>query len=131
MSQISFPYPGWMRLVASFLIFLWAPYSFLRKYWQFELLDIEMATQPICIGLVILFFSKERHDDERVHYLKFRAFAFAIINGLLISWLITKFLHNWNYSVTMDYVHPISASLFLVVTIIIAYARFFYLKRKF
>ena len=130
MGQITFPYPTWMKGVAFFLIFLWAPFSFLRKYWQFQMIDIEMVMQPFCIGLVILYFSKEKKDDERIHYLKFRALAFAVINGLLLSWVITKFLDNWNYNVKVDYVHPISASLFLVVTIAIAYARLFYLKTK-
>lgn len=87
-----------------------------------------MAAQPICIGLVILYFSGEKVDDERIHYLKFRALAFAVINGLLISWLITKYLYNWNYSVKEDFIYPISTSIFLIVTIVLAYARLFYLK---
>jgi hypothetical protein len=130
MSQITFPYPGWMRSIAWILIVVWAPFSFIRKYWLFDLVDIEMLLQPVSIALVILFFSKEKIDDERIHYLKFRALAFAVLNGLLISWLITKFIYNWNYSVTEDLVNPISASLFLIVTIIMAYARLFYLKSR-
>jgi len=47
-----------------------------------------MAAQSLCIGFVILHFSKEKIDDERIHYLKFRALAFAVMNGLLLSWLI-------------------------------------------
>jgi len=130
MNQISFPYPRWMKSVSLFLILFWAPFSFLRKYWLFDMIDIEMAAQPVSIGLVILFFSKENMDDERIHFLKFRALAFAILNGLLISWLITKFVYNWNYSVNENYVYPISASVFLIFTIIFAYARLFYLKSR-
>lgn len=128
MSQITFPYPSWTRSIALILIFIWAPFSFFRKYWAFDLIDIEMAAQPICIGLVILYFSREKIDDERIHYLKFRALAFAVINGLLISWLITKYLYDWNYTVKEDLIHPISTSIFLIITVIVAYARLFYLK---
>jgi hypothetical protein len=130
MSQITFPYPSWTKSVAFFLIFVWAPFSFFRKYLAFDLIDIEMAAQPVCIGLVILFFSREKSDDERIHYLKFRALAFAVLNGLILSWLITKVLYNWNYSVKHDYTYPISASVFLIITIITAYARLFYLKAR-
>lgn len=128
MSQITFPYPSWTKSIALVLSFLWAPFSFLRKYWAFDLIDIEMAAQPISIGLIMLYFSKERIDDERIHYLKFRALAFAVMNGLLLSWLITKFVYNWNYSVKEDLIYPISTSTFLIVTIGLAYARLFYLK---
>lgn len=130
MSQITFPYPMWTKLIALVLIFVWAPFSFARKYFAFDLVDIEMATQPICIGLVILYFSQGKFDDERVHYLKFRALAFAVINGLLLSWLITKVVYNWNYSVEENYTYPISASIFLIVTIILAYARLYFLKAR-
>jgi hypothetical protein len=130
MSQITFPYPSWTKPIALVLIFAWAPFSFLRKYFFFDLMDVEMATQPICIGLVILFFSQGKVDDERIHYLKFRALAFAILNGLILSWLTTKLLYNWNYSVKNSYTHPISASVFLIITITIAYARLYFLKAR-
>jgi hypothetical protein len=96
----------------------------------FDLLDFEMAAQPICIGLVILFFSKGKVDDERIHYLKFRALAFAVLNGLILSWLLTKVLYNWNYSVKDSYSHPISASVFIIITIVLAYLRLHFLKNK-
>jgi hypothetical protein len=130
MNQITFPYPSWMRFVALFLIFIWAPSSFFRKYYVFDLIDIEMALQPLSIGLVILYFSKEKIDDERIHYLKFRALAFAMINGLLLSWLTTKLLFGQQYNVEHDLVHAVSTSYFLIITIVIAYGRLFYLKAR-
>ena len=84
-----------MKGVAFLLIFVWIPFPFLREFWAFDMV-IEMATQPICIGLLILYFSKAKVDDERIHYLKFRALAFAVRIGLLLSWILTKFLNNWN-----------------------------------
>jgi hypothetical protein len=104
--------------------------AFFRKYYVFDLIDIEMALQPLSIGLVILYFSKEKVDDERIHYLKFRALAFAMINGLLLSWLTTKLLFGQQYSVEHDLVHPVSTSHFLIITIAIAYGRLFYLKSR-
>jgi hypothetical protein len=96
----------------------------------FDLIDIEMALQPLSIGLVILYFSKEKIDDERIHYLKFRALAFAMINGLLLSWLTTKFLYGQQYNVGHDLVHAVSTSYFLIITIVIAYGRLFYLRAR-
>lgn len=130
MSQITFPYPSWTKPIALVLIFIWAPFSFLRKYFLFDLMDVEMAAQPICIGLVILFFSKGKVDDERIHYLKFRALAFAVLNGLILSWLLTKVLYNWNYSVKDSYSHPVSASVFIIITIVLAFLRLHFLKNK-
>jgi hypothetical protein len=75
------------------MIFVWAPFSFLRKYFLFDLMDAE-TTQPICIGLIILFFSQGKADDERIHYLKFRALAFAVLNALILTWLLNKVLYN-------------------------------------
>ena len=130
MSAITFPYPNWVRTFGYFLIFIWAPFSFFRKYFLFDMIDLEMAMAPLAIGLVMLYFSKEKIDDERIDYLKFRALAFAMINGLILSWLATKFMYNWNYTVKTDLIHPIPATLFIVLTIILAYARLYYLKAR-
>jgi hypothetical protein len=130
MKQITFPYPNWIRGFGFFLILVWGPFSFFRKYFLFDLMDPEMLMQPMSIGLVMLYFSKEKIDDERIHFLKFRALAFAVINGLLLSWVVTKFLYDRNYSVEKDFVHPISTSVFLMITILLAYGRLFYLKSR-
>jgi hypothetical protein len=130
MGQISFPYPAWTRTAALILIFVWAPFVFLRKLLAFDIFDIEVITEPICVGMIILFFSKEKVDDERIHYLKFRALAFAAINSAILCWVMTKLLFNWDYSVSTDKLYPMSASMYIILMISLAYARLFYLKMK-
>lgn len=75
-----------------------------------------------------IIFSKGK-DDERAHQLKFKALAFVAINGLIISWLLTKVIYNWDYNVANRKVYP-TATLYLILTIGIAYGRLFYFKRQ-
>lgn len=86
-----FAYSYQMKIVGILLI-CWGIYSFSSKYLQFHLVDFTLLTGLSCWGLVFIFFSKEKIDDERIHQLKFRALTWAVPVGLFITHLINYFL---------------------------------------
>jgi hypothetical protein len=127
--HLTFPYPKWVR-TAAFLLIPWGVFSFLRKYYLFDLVDPEMFLAPVSIAMVLLYFAKSRKDDERIHYLKFQALAFAVLQGLWLTWIVVKVTRNWQYSVHTDLVYPVPASLFIIISISTAYLRLKYLQKR-
>jgi hypothetical protein len=93
-------------------------------------LDINLITGLMCWGLVFIFFSKEKVDDERIHHLKFRALTWALPVGLFITHLINYFFFSQQEPDSGKYIQSISAYPSLVIVLILALGVFYYLKYR-
>ena len=109
---------------------LWGVFSFFKKYMNYAIWDINLISGLICWGLCFIFFSKERPDDERIHYLKFRALTWGLPTGLLITHLINYFFLNQEEPNSSTYVQSISAYSSFAIVLIIAICTFRFFKYK-
>lgn len=124
-----FAYSYKMKVVGLLLI-LWGIYSFASKYWQFNLIDLNLLSSLSCWGLVFIFFSKEKIDDERVHQAKFQALAWAVPVGLFITHLINYAFLAKPEPDSGILIDSISAYHSLVLILLLALGVFHYLKFK-
>lgn len=134
-SFIVFAYSYKMKVVGLLLIG-WGMFSFLFKYWRYQVVDLNLVTGLLCWGLVFIFFSKEKTDDERIHQLKFQALTWALPVGLFITHLINYlFLSNYFF---LNELQPDSGKLYqsisayqsLVIILLLALGVFHYLKPR-
>lgn len=125
-----FAYSYKMKIVGIVLI-LWGIYSFIAKYWQFHLLDPNLLTGLWSWGLVFIFFSKEKIDDERIHQVKFQALALAVPLGLCITHLVNYFFLNQQETDSDKLFQSIPAYHSLVIILLFALGMFHYLKHKY
>jgi hypothetical protein len=112
------------------LCILWGLYAFWSKYWHYQLLDLNLLAGLGCWGLVFLFFSKEKIDDERIHHLKFQALTWALPMGLLITHLINYFVLRLPEPNSGQLVQSLSAYQALVIILLLAFGAFYFLKQR-
>jgi len=124
-----FAYSYKMKIVGILLI-LWGLYLFASKYWQFHLVDLNLLTGLFCWGLVFIFFSKEKIDDERIHQVKFQALTWAVPVGLFITHLINYFLLSKPEPDSEKLIESIPAYHSLAIILLLALGSFHYLKYK-
>jgi hypothetical protein len=79
-----FAYSYHLKIVGILLI-LWGMYSFIANYWLHQIADLNLLTGLSSWGLVFIFFSKEKVDDERIHQMKFQALTWALPVGLILN----------------------------------------------
>ncbi len=114
-----FVYPYWMRLVGVALILL-GIIIFYYRLSSFGIMDLAGFSSPVGMGLILIFFSREKDQDERIAQLKFRSLAAAVPIAAILT-LILNYTQNVDqYSVSQDSWFSISAFEFLSVTMIIA-----------
>ncbi|GAA4433021.1 hypothetical protein GCM10023091_06050 [Ravibacter arvi] len=123
-----FAYSHKMKIVGTLLI-IWGIYAFISKYRQHDLLDLNLLSGLSCWGLVFIFFSKEKIDDERIHQVKFQALAWAVPAGLVITHLINYFFLSQEPA-SGKLTGSISAYQSLVIILLLAFGLFHYLKYK-
>ncbi len=124
-----FTYSYKMKIVGTLLI-CWGIYAFFSKYRQYNLVDLNLLTSLTCWGLVFIFFSKEKIDDERVHQVKFQSLTWAVPTGLFITHLINYFFLSRNEPDSGRLIESISAYQSLVIILLLAFGLFHYLKYK-
>jgi hypothetical protein len=114
MKNSPFPYSYWAKIlgviiVCGGIIALFTPkHEFITISW----------------GLVFIFFSKEKRDDEMVQSLKFKALTVAVIVAF-------GFTHLYNYAFLNkgnEILLSISAYQFLTLTLTIAIGYFYFLR---
>lgn len=125
----TFAYSYRMKVVGVLLI-IWGIYSFSSKYWQFDIIDLNLLSSLFCWGLVFIFFSKEKIDDERVHQAKFQALAWSVPLGLFVTHLINYFLLSKPEPDSQTLIDSISAYHSLALILLLALGVFHYLKFK-
>ncbi len=124
-----FTYSYRMKIVGTLLI-CWGIYAFFSKYRQYDLVDLNLLSSLSCWGLVFIFFSKEKIDDERVHQVKFQSLTWAVPTGLFITHLINYFFLGQAEPDSGKLIGSISAYESLVIILLLAFGLFHYLKYK-
>jgi CDP-diglyceride synthetase len=124
-----FAYSYWMKIVGILLI-VWGIYRFFSNYREYDVIDLNLISSLSCWGLVFIFFSKEKTDDERIHQMKFQALTWAVPIGLFATHLINYWFlgkSEYNSSSIMD---SISAYHALLLILLLAFGLFHYLKHN-
>ena len=124
-----FSYSYKMKFVGILLI-CWGIYSFYLKYHQFHLVDLNLLAGLSCWGLVFIFFSKEKIDDERIHQLKFQALTWAVPVGLCVTHLINYFLLSQPEPDSGQLFESIPAYHSIAMILLLSLGLFHYLKFK-
>ena len=124
-----FYYSYRMKLVG-ILCILWGLYSFFSKYWRYQLWDINLITALSCWGLIFIFFSREKIDDERIHHFKFQALTWAVPVGLFITHLINYFFLSPEEPNSGKLIQSLSAYESLLIVLLLALGVFYVLKSR-
>ncbi|HRN55041.1 MAG TPA: hypothetical protein PLL71_01240 [Agriterribacter sp.] len=127
MKHNSFPYSYWTKILG-LLIIIAGVISFFQQYHKKGIFDTNELAVGLSWGLVFIFFSRERTDDEMIHGLKFKALTRAIIVAFSITHLYNYLFLNWRFKRDHDMILSVSAYQFLTLTLIIATISFHYLK---
>ena len=92
--------------------------------------NLELS-QLSTIGLVFIFFSKEKYNDERIIQLKYKALTIGITLGIIISILIGWYVNQVNgYQSRSDQWFVLSAFEYLTIAFLISLVYFQYLKKN-
>jgi hypothetical protein len=129
MTQNPFPYSYWAKILGV-LIIAAGIISFFLQHDKKGVFDFNELAAGLSWGFVFIFFSKEKMDDEMIRSLKFKALARAIIVSFPITHLYNYLFLNWRLKREHDIILSISAYQFLALTLMIATAYFYYLKRQ-
>jgi hypothetical protein len=127
MQQDSFPYSYWMKILGLIIMVLGIG-SFFLKHYRKDVFDFNEIAIGFSWGLVFIFFSKEKTDDEMMQGLKFKALTRAIIVAFFITHFYNYIFLNWRFKRANDLILSISAYQFMALTLIIATASFYYLR---
>ena len=129
MQKPPFPY-SYSAKIAGVVIIILSIISFFFRYYEDGTFELNQLATGSSWGFLFIFFSKEKTDDEMIQSLKFKALTWSIIitfsltcvyNYLFLYWW-SKREHNISLSV--------SAFQFFALMLIIATARFYYLKSQ-
>ena len=129
MKNSSFPYSYWVKFLGAGIILL-GVYSFLRQYLVKDIIDTNELAIGLSWGLLFIFFSKEKADDEMIHELKFRSLTRAVITAFVITLLYNYLVLNWRLKRDQDMILSISAYQFLALTMLMATALFYYYRSQ-
>ncbi|WP_416864155.1 MAG: hypothetical protein ACMVP2_15355 [Imperialibacter sp.] len=125
----SFLYPHWTKALGGVTI-LFGLIVFFRRLTEYQIMDFAGLSFPVAMGLIVIFFSREKVYDERIAYLKFRSLAAAVPLGAVVTMLINYVQNYEGYSIETDSWYSISAFEYLSITLIIAIGWFQYLRVK-
>ena len=113
-----------------FLCIAWGVVSFYLKHSQAAIWDFNLLFALFSWGLCFIFFAKEKHDDERIHHLKFRALTFGLPIGLFITHLINYIFLGREEPDSGKFVESISAYKMFAIVMVVSLATFHYFKYK-
>jgi len=120
-------YPYWGRFFGLFLILIGILIFFVRVN-RYDIVDLAGLSFPLAIGLMMVFFSKEKDFDERIAYLKFKSLTVAVPIAAIATMLINYVRNFTGYSIETDSWFSISAFEYLTMALLIAIGWFHYLK---
>ena len=109
----TFIFPRIMKIVGCLMI-LFALIIMLLVYIRKGVLDFVIPAGVVGPGLMMIFFSREKIDDERIHQLKFR----SLVAGFVAAYLLTI---GW---------HTMTSHDFVVLALTISLTAFYYLRFK-
>lgn len=129
MKTSSFPYAYWAKILG-LLIILAGVTSFFLQHQKKGVFDLNELALGLSWGFIFIFFSREKTDDEMIHVLKFRALTSALIAAFTLTHLYNYLFLNWRYEREHDMILSISAYQFVALTLIMATANFYFLRRQ-
>jgi hypothetical protein len=129
MEKKIFPYAPWTKGFG-LLIVLIGIISFFSRHRKTGVFDYNEIAIGVCFGFLFIFFSREKTDDEMIHYLKFKALTRAIIMTFFLTHLYNYIFLNWHFKRESDRILSISAYQFLAITLIIATGIFYFQKKQ-
>lgn len=129
MEQAPFPYSYWTKMLG-LMIIIAGIVSFFLQHQKKGFFDVNELAVGLSWGLVFIFFSKEKTDDEMMQGLKFKALTRAIIVAFFITHLYNYLFLNWSFKRGADTILSISAYQFLALALVIATGSFYYLKHQ-
>ncbi|HTE28450.1 hypothetical protein [Flavitalea sp.] len=112
------------------LCIAWGIVSFYMKHYRSAIWDFNLLSALFSWGLCFIFFAKEKHDDERIHHLKFRALTFSLPVGLFITHLVNYIFLSQVEPDSGKFVESISAYKMFAIVMVVALATFYYFKHK-
>ena len=116
-SQLTFMYPA-ITKIAGIVLIVFALAGLAYRYYREFAFDFAIPSQLISLGLIFIFFSRDKIDDERIHQFKFR----ALTAGFFASYM---WLYAFNY-----FGHSLSAYDFVVLALGLATVIFYYMRYK-
>lgn len=119
MSSSSSPYASWAKILGG-VIAIAGLASFFYQHHRKGFFDFNELAIGLSWGLVFIFFSKERTDDEMVHQLKFKALAKALIIAFTFTHLYNYIFLNWRLKRDSGMILSISAYQFFALALAIA-----------
>jgi hypothetical protein len=127
MQNNPFPYSFWAKILGLAIIAA-GVFMFFLKYQRKDIFDFNELAVGFSWGLVFIFFSKERTDDEMMQGLKFRALARAIIISFFATHLYNYLFLNWKLERPDGIILSISAYQFLAITLLVATGIFYFMR---
>jgi hypothetical protein len=124
-----FIYPYWFRFLG-LVVILGGILIFFNRASKYDIVDLAGGSFPMAMGLMFIFFSKEKSFDERIAYLKFKALAFAIPVAATVVMAINYSKNFGGYSIETDSWYSISAFEYLSIALALALGWFHFLKIK-
>jgi hypothetical protein len=124
-----FPYSFWSKILGIAVI-LAGMVMFIVRYKRNGTLDYNELAIGFSWGLLFVFFSRERTEDEMMRELKFKALTRSLIVSFFATHLYNYVFLNWSYHKKDDMILSISAYQFLALTLILATAGFYYMKHE-
>lgn len=129
MKQTPFPY-SYSAKIAGGVIIIASIISFFSTYYEKGTFDLNQLATGTSWGFLFIFFSKEKTDDEMVQSLKFKALTWSIIISFSFTNVYNYLFLYWWFKREHNITLSISAFQFFALMLIIATARFYYLKRQ-
>ncbi|UBM57798.1 hypothetical protein LAG90_13370 [Marinilongibacter aquaticus] len=129
MQEKFYLYEYWAK-VLGLLIILFFGLVFYSRFSNQGILDFNGLAMGISLGLLLIFFSKEKKEDEMVRSLKFKALSRAVIVAFFGTYLFNYLFLNWNFDRQTDLTQSISAYEFLAVSLLLAIVFYQYFKYK-
>jgi len=117
MRLLLFPYH---RLFKTFgvLLVLFALAGTVFQQWSGTLTSMKVPARIGAIGLIFIFFSRDKVDDERVHQLKFRALSLGVLYAYFLTFPVAYFAYE------------VSAHEFVAMSLLFALAVYYYSSRN-
>lgn len=116
-SPLLFPYHRGVKALGV-VILLFAIAGLLWKIFQGQtIFPLDPVPQLIGLGLVFIFFSKEKVEDERIHYLKFQALSIGFLSCFFMS-------------MGFNSLYQLSAPEFIASTMLFTTSVYYFFKRK-
>src|SRR5215207_3910798 len=89
MNKVLFPYHPAVKILGVLLLVFACAGIIYKILSHQDGSSLTPGFQIFSLGLVFIFFSKEKHDDERIHQFKFQSLTWGVLTSYFITQTIT------------------------------------------